>query len=232
MQCVDIRNRHVVECDDDVPDVNAGLGRGGSSLHGFHAHAGFAQQAEMTHQAPRQGQRLTADPEPSATHATVAYERHGHPLGGGGGNGKTNALRGHDHRGIDADHLAARVDQRPARIAGIERCIGLQNVVQQAAGAGSHRAAERTDDPRRDGVGKTVRTADRNGDLPDPDVGRIGQATPGEIRRAHLQDGEVGIGIVADDLRGGAAAIRQGHLDGGGAARDMAVRDEIAVGRD
>ena len=34
-----------------------------------------------------------------------------------GGHREADALRAHDHGGVDADHLGARVDERPARVA-------------------------------------------------------------------------------------------------------------------
>ncbi len=63
------------------------------------------------------------------------------------------ALR--EDRGVDPDQLAARVDQRPARVAGIDRRVGLDEIlVRRDADVA---AAERADDTQRHGL------AERNG---------------------------------------------------------------------
>jgi hypothetical protein len=69
------------------------------------------------------------------------------------------------HRGIDADDLAARRHQRAAGIAGIERGIGLDNVVDQPAGARAQAAAERRDHARRHGGFEAERIADGDHEL-------------------------------------------------------------------
>ena len=67
--------------------------------------------------------------------------------GGVAGDGKADALRAPDHRGVDADDLAARGHQRPAGIAGIERGVGLDHVLDQPAAARA--ASGRAPRPRR-----------------------------------------------------------------------------------
>ena len=76
--------------------------------------------------------------------------------------GKADALRAHDHRRVDADHFAARRHERPAGIAGIERRIGLDHVVDQPAVPRAQRAAERRDDAGRDRRLEAERIADRD----------------------------------------------------------------------
>ena len=49
-------------------------------------------------------------------------------------NGEADALGRHDDRRVDADHLAAAVDQRAAAVAGVEGGVGLNDVVDQVAG--------------------------------------------------------------------------------------------------
>ena len=78
---------------------------------------------------------------------------------------EADRLRAADDRGVDADHLAARVQQRPARVARVERRVGLDHVRDQPAGAGAHAASERADDARGDGVLEAERVADRDRDL-------------------------------------------------------------------
>jgi hypothetical protein len=68
-------------------------------------------------------------------------------------------------RGVDADHLAVHVEHRAARIAAIDRGVGLQEIVVRAGidvalarrqDAGGHRAAE------------AERIADRQHPIADP----------------------------------------------------------------
>ena len=81
---------------------------------------------------------------------------------------EAEALCRHDDRGVDADDVAARVDQRPAGVAGVERGVGLNDVVDQPPGLGAQRPAERADDARGDRMLKTVGVADGDRHLPDP----------------------------------------------------------------
>ena len=117
------------------PRARPAVGGRRAALDEFDAHARFARQREMAHDAARQRQRLAADAQPRAPHAAVANQRDRHALGGRRRDREADALRRQDHRRVDADDVAARVDQRSAGIAGIERRVGLQHVVEQAAGA-------------------------------------------------------------------------------------------------
>ena len=63
-----------------------------------------------------------------------------HKVCGVRGDRKADALRALNDRGIYADHLAARGDERPAGIARIERRVGLDHVVDQPSAARTQRA--------------------------------------------------------------------------------------------
>ena len=74
-----------------------------------------------------------------------------HGLGGHGEADADRTARGRDDRGVDTDHLAVEVEQRPARIAAIDGGIGLDVVVVRPRidvavarrdDAGRHRAAQ------------------------------------------------------------------------------------------
>ena len=119
-----------------------------------------------------------------------------------GGDRKADALRAHDHRGVDADDLAARGDQRAARIAGIERGVGLDDVVDQAARSRAQRAAERRHDAGRHRRFEAERIADG-----DHELAALEQLGVAERRRRQRQrastrnERKIGIGIVADHAR-------------------------------
>src|SRR5205823_13832103 len=50
------------------------------------------------------------------------------------------SLRAHDHRSVDADDIAVGGDERASGIAGVERGVGLDHVVDQATRARPQRA--------------------------------------------------------------------------------------------
>jgi hypothetical protein len=70
---------------------------------------------------------------------------------------------------IDADHLAARVQQRPAGVALVDRHVGLDE--RHVALVGTGAAAERADDAGGDRVVEAERRADRDHPLPGERVG-------------------------------------------------------------
>src|SRR6516162_36340 len=74
---------------------------------------------------------------------------------------------GHD-RGVDADYSALEVDQRPARIAWIDRRVGLDEILI-AFDAGA--AAEGADNPGGHGLTEAKRIADGEHEIADLQVG-------------------------------------------------------------
>src|SRR6185312_3013673 len=88
-----------------------------------------------------------------------------HRLGGVDGDGKADARRlvhsivGRDHR-CDPDHLAARVQQRAARVARVHRGIGLDRVLDRNRLLTAH-GADRRDDAARHGPVQPEGIADR-----------------------------------------------------------------------
>src|SRR5260370_31012496 len=89
--------------------------------------------------------------------------------------GEADSLRGQDDRGVDADNLAARVDQRSARVAGIECGVGLDDVVDQAARPGAERSSECADYPRGDRALKAVRISNCDCELTYANFMRVAQ---------------------------------------------------------
>ena len=128
--------------------------------------------------------------------------------------------------------MPARVDQRPARVAGVERGVGLHHVVDQAPAGAAQRAAEGADDARRHRALEAVWVADGDRQLADADAPRIAEA--------HRRAGSPCTRTTARSVPGSSpistacrlAAVRQGDADLGGAVDDVAVGDDEAVGRD
>src|SRR5580658_9373422 len=59
--------------------------------------------------------------------------------------GEAEALSWDNSGGVDADYLAARADQWSAGIAGVKGSVGLDDVVDEAAGLSAQGAAEGAD---------------------------------------------------------------------------------------
>ena len=135
------------------------------------------------------------------------------------------------HGRVDADDPAARVGEGAARVARVECRVGLDDVLDEAAGATvarGQRPSERADDARRHRPGEAQRVADRDDELPDaqplgvPERRRpwrpAGRPDDGKVRqRVAPDDLELELGAV--DERGG-SPVRPGH--------DVRRGDEVA----
>src|SRR5262249_13785508 len=78
------------------------------------------------------------------------------------------AARAREDRRVDTDELAVQIDERATGVAGVDRRIGLDEVL--VALRVDARAPERADDSRRHGVTETERVADRYNVIADLDL--------------------------------------------------------------
>ena len=125
------------------------------------------------------------------------------------------------------------IDERAARVAGIEGRIGLDDIVDEPAVLGAQRPADRTDDAGRHGRLESQRIADGDGDLPRAKALGIGERRkPQLLRRLGAQHGQVGIGIAAENADAMRRAVGEGQADGLGAFDDVIVGEDQAVRRD
>jgi len=132
------------------------------------------------------------------------------------GNGEPDALiaaaLAEDGR-VDANQLAARVDQRAAGVAWVDRRIGLNEVfVSGDAKAGP---AQRRDDAERHRLIELERIADRQHPLGDLQLGRIAPRHRRQIARVDLQQRQIHGGIDADNLRAHLALVAECDGDRG-----------------
>ena len=104
-----------------------------------------------------------------------------------------------EDRRVDADQLAARVDERAAGVAGIDRGVGLDEVLVRAPTPRLVRPIADTM-PERDGLIQLIRVADRQHPLRDLQLRRIAPRHRRQVARVDLQQREVGGRIDADDL--------------------------------
>ena len=113
-------------------------------------------------------------------------------------------------RGVDADDAAVAVDQRAAGVAGVERGVGLDDVVddpRRLARAGRQRAAERGHDAGGDRAGEAVRVADRHDELADAQRGGVAELGRRVRLAVGAQHGEVGERVGPHHARLDLAAV-------------------------
>ena len=137
---------------------------------------------------------------------------------------------------VDADDLTADVDERPARVAGVDRRVGLDEILNRVAGLlqALKQPALGADDARRHGEGERLaqRVPDRQRPLTHPGRVGIAELNRGQATRVDLDDGDVGVGIGADHLGRELTLVVQLHGDLVGAGDDVVVREDVAVARD
>src|SRR3989442_1307970 len=145
------------------------------------------------------------------------------------GNREADPLpRGQD-RGADSDHVAVRVQQRPAGVAGVDRRVGLDEVVVAAA-LGVHRTMQRRDDAHADALVEPERIADGDGRLAEHQVRRGAQRRGRELPiDLDLEDGEIPTRIRSDDARGVVGAVVEADLDAATPRHHVIVREHIAA---
>src|SRR5436853_3652333 len=172
MQVVDAVDRLIVEAHDEIARLQAGGDSRSARLHGYHPHGMGIPELEVPRDAPGERQVCARNAEISAPHSAIAEKLYDHPLHGVDRGGKADSLRPGNDRGVYADHLAARVHERAAGIAWVERGIRLQHVVDQAPGLRAQAPAKRAHNAGSDRVLEAVRIADRDRELPNPQAAR------------------------------------------------------------
>jgi len=181
----------------------------------------------------RQRHRLGRDTEMGAAHAAVREELAECEKRRVARYGEAQSLRAADHRRVDADDLAGRRNERAARAAGIERRVGLDHVVDQAAVARTEGAAERRHDASGHGRFETQWIADRDDEMSAPQRLRVAErGGPGVRRQGAAQQREIGVGVVADHVGVGLAALGHHEAHVPRASDDVAVRQHEAVAGD
>ena len=120
--------------------------------------------------------------------------------------------------GAQADRLAARIQERPARVAAGERGIRPDHAV------------DRADDALRDRTALAEGISDRDDWVAHFDDVGVAEGNGRERARTRpdLKDGEIVDGIEADDARGQALVAREAHLDMADALDDAEGRDDVA----
>ena len=137
--------------------------------------------------------------------------------------------------GVDADHLAGRVDQRPAGVAGVDRGVGLDHVGDREAVRSFDLALERRDDAAGDRAVEAEGIADRHHGVADLHLGGLAERQRVQLafRRFDVKQGQVGGRVGADHL--GVIAgfgVAEFDLDPIGAFDHVVVGQHVALGVD
>ena len=143
------------------------------------------------------------------------------------GNGEADPLVAAAARqdgGVDADHLAACVDQRAARVAGVDRGVGLDEVL--VIGQPQASAADGADDPHGHGLADPEGVADRQHDVADLQVLGVAQDRRRQRGVVDTQNGEVGALIRAQDAGSHLAPVGERDLDLARVLDDVVVRQD------
>src|SRR5918995_177931 len=130
-----------------------------------------------------------------------------------------------DH-GVYPDDLTARVEERPARVAGCQRDVGLDVARPPPRSAGYAEAAH---DACGDRPEPTPRVADGVGELPDTQSVRVPERGCRQITRTvlHAEQREVQVAATLHDLGAKLPAVAQDHRRLRAAA---SARDDVVVG--
>src|SRR4029079_18338639 len=101
--------------------------------------------------------------------------------------GAALARAGAEQRGVDGDELAVEVNQRAARIAGVDRRVSLADGERVAQ---AQRPLGGADDAAGHGLAKTERVTDRNDIVADLELAAVAKRQCRQVLRADLQDGK------------------------------------------
>src|SRR2546425_1256189 len=136
-----------------------------------------------------------------------------------------------EDRGADADEPAAGVEQRAARVSGIDGGVGLDDVADAPPARRAQLAPERAHHPRGEGMVEAERVTDRVDVLADQQRARSAGRQRRQVlaRRADLQHGQVLLGCGADHARLPLRLVRERHREGVALLDHVEVRDHVTL---
>ncbi len=142
-------------------------------------------------------------------------------------NGKTKPLSGGHDGCVDPDHFSIDIQKRPARVARIDRSVGLDEVL---IGLNTHVGAPRGgNNADRHGAVQAERVADRNRPLPHVQFVRITKDRHRQVGYVYLDNRDVALGVAADNLGIVDLIVGKLDLDTLGIPHDMIIGDDITI---
>src|ERR1700686_847676 len=229
IQIVDAGYGMPLQRNDDVSFAQACALRGAIFFDPNHHRAHFLRQVVEADHAPVHGHRLRRDADVAAANAAIAQQAAGYELRRVDADGKTNALRGQNGRRVHAYHAAGGINQRAARVARVQRSVGLNDVIDQPPGIRTERPTQRTHHARSYSRLESVGRANRNHDLPHAQALGIAERSRSQSGFVHANDRQIAGRIVADDRRRHAASVGQSDYDADGLMHDVAVSEDQSV---
>ena len=134
---------------------------------------------------------------------------------------------------INANDFAASVHQRSTRIAGIDGCVGLDELARLASVViVGIRPVQRAHDTASHGKAESIRIAEGEYRLSRMQCRRIADRNVGQVAAVHLDDRKIGKRIGADHLRLQNTTVAQRDLYIGCAINDVIVGNDVSVRRD
>ena len=234
MDGIDRSHILAIDRENDVASAQACL-RGGSVRHDLHGlNACRDGDAVTRRRRLRKRCGLPRKPKIAAYHAPFAHEIGNDPLRRIDGYGKARRVGTRDDGRVHADNAAPAVEERTAGIAGVQRGVGLYDVLDQAAGRRPQGPAQGADHTGRDRRLQAEGIAHGNDKLPDAQGIQIAKLDWREAPAPAMHPDKRGIRIriAANEIGRSGAAVGKQNLDRTRALNDVIVGQHIAVGRD
>mmetsp|Transcript_16081 Transcript_16081/g.27408 ORF Transcript_16081/g.27408 Transcript_16081/m.27408 type:complete len:255 (-) Transcript_16081:166-930(-) len=173
------------------------------------------------------------EPKVRPQHSPVSLQLRDDPLDLVDRHGEGDPIHAHCFHRVHADDLAREVEQRPARVARVDRRVGLDVLHRVASAQGlpqpylRARPLYRRHDSRRDGVGEAERRSQRHDELARPKVCRRAERDRRQRRlRPDSNNRDVGrrVGVLHHTAQF-SDAVREGHHH-----LPAAARHDVGVG--
>ena len=227
VQVIDAADGVPIKAEDQVALLQSRPLRGSTGIETDHQHAAAALGTFPVPEARGQGHGLDGDANAGTPHSAIADQAAGDKLGRVDRDREADPLCRQDHGRVDADDVAAGIDERTTRVARVQGRVGLEHVVNEPARPGAERSAQGTDNTGGHRALEAVRMANRQRELSDAHLLRVAQRGRDEITRVHADHGEVGLRIVADPVRPVLVAVGQGHVELVGPVHHVAVGQDV-----
>ena len=222
-------HRCLVDAHQHVAGMHAGL-LGRAVAHHAGDDGAFLLRRQLQRLGQLGGQVLWLHADVAPDHPSLADDLVHDLLHDGDGDGKADAQRATAARidgRVDAQQLAACIHQRAARVARVDGRVGLDEVLEGVDA--QLRAAQRRDDAHRHRLAHAERVADGQHNVADGDVVAVRELDGGQVLPIHLQHGQVGVRITADQACLQPFATDQDDLDLRTVTQHVMVGEDVAV---
>ncbi len=223
--------RHIVNLIDHIAGLQSSLRGRAARRHTRHINAPLNRQAIGGGDIRRNG--LVTDSKIRMRYISFLDDLRGNGLRGVDRDRESQSFRDHsvsgvaDNQFVDADHFTREINQRSARVALIDRCVGLNQTFDLVAVTGVDGTSGRADHANGHGVLEiTERRTNRNRGLSGFEQIRISQRRHYWDFPINLQNGDIGIRISADERCFLLSAIGQDDIE------VLCILDHMIVGED